>query len=176
MDYQFIFYYTILKGQQTISWEQDFDDVHVGDKIELSASASSGLDITYYRNTKNIDIVQEDGKTYLVCNMMGAAKIRAVQDGDENWKAADAIIKEFNIKEKVSGIQFAKADSISVYSNNNREIIIDGVNNPYSVKLYSADGKVVIDTDRCIENAFKVYTSGIYFVKIDNKVYKILVR
>lgn len=171
-----VFYYTILKGQQTISWEQDFDDVHVGDKIELSASASSGLDITYYRSTKNMEIVQEDGKTYLVCNMMGAAEIKAVQDGDDNWKPADPIIKEFNIKEKGTGVQNTAADGISVYSNNNREIIIDGINKPCSVKVYSADGKAVVDANICTGNVFLVNTSGIYFVKIGTKVYKIFVQ
>ena len=38
---------SITKAEQSIKWEQDFNNIVIGDQIELDAKASSNLDIQY---------------------------------------------------------------------------------------------------------------------------------
>ncbi len=77
---------TINKAEQTISWEQDLSGLKVGDQVELLATASSGLPITYTMDSNNAAEIYSAGtKTYLDCKAGGQFSIRAVQNGNKNY-------------------------------------------------------------------------------------------
>lgn len=83
---------TINKVPQTITWEQDFTDVHVGDMIELTASCSSGLAVKYRSSdTSSVLITTKNGKQYAFILKVGYAAITAYQSGDANHEEADEV-------------------------------------------------------------------------------------
>jgi hypothetical protein len=75
----------IIPADQTISWDQDFSDVHIGDEIALTATASSGLEITYASSDSDIAEI-EVGK--LILKGVGNVTITASQAGEYNFNPA----------------------------------------------------------------------------------------
>ncbi len=89
---------TINKAEQTISWEQDLSNVAIGDQIELSATATSGLPITYTMENSDVAELYTIGKkTYLDCKAGGRFSMRAVQNGDKNYYSSPRLSKEITI-------------------------------------------------------------------------------
>lgn len=77
---------TINKAEQSISWEQDLNELKVGDQIELKAVASSDLPITYSMDYNGAaEIYSAGNKPYLDCKAGGSFLIRAVQSGNKNY-------------------------------------------------------------------------------------------
>ena len=77
---------TINKAEQTISWEQDLTGLKVGDQVELKATVSSGLPVTYTMdNSSAAEIYSSGNKSYLDCKAGGQFLIRAVQNGNKNY-------------------------------------------------------------------------------------------
>lgn len=113
----YVYTYTVDKGNQEIVWEQDLSDLHVGDRIELQAYATSGLPVEYYIYN-GAEIETADGKTYLVCKNIGTAILSASQYGDANWLEANRIEKEINIKEAsaIKDITSENATPVSFYT------------------------------------------------------------
>ena len=83
---------TVLKKEQTITWEQTFDDATEGNTIELNATASSGLDVVY--KVIEGDAVIEGN--LLTINTSGKISIEASQPGNDEFNAAEPIVKTFN--------------------------------------------------------------------------------
>ena len=100
----------ITKAYQEIVWSQVFDDVHVGDIIELTAESSSGLDIKYTSTDETIaEIFTQSGKKYVEFLKTGNVSIRANQAGNENYNEADRVSKSIEVKAKsilVSSLTF----------------------------------------------------------------------
>lgn len=85
---------TIEKAYQTLSWDQDFSDVKVHNLIELTAEASSGLEITYsVEGGQSGRIRNEGGKQYLDCIDIGEVVIVAIQKGNKNYRESNKIYK-----------------------------------------------------------------------------------
>lgn len=77
---------TIEKAYQTLTWDQDFSDVKQYDQVELTATASSGLEITYTIDGAQIcSIVKIGKKQYLDCTGVGEVVIIAIQEGNKNY-------------------------------------------------------------------------------------------
>lgn len=110
---------TIDKAEQTLSWEQDLTNLKVGDQVELKATASSGLPITYMMDSSSqAEIYTAGTKTYLDCLSSGNLRIRAVQDGNQNYDASPRasqaiIIKEETLEDQILTIIQADNGSIS---------------------------------------------------------------
>ena len=100
----------ITKANQEIVWSQVFDDIHVGDIIELTAESSSGLDIKYTSTDETIaEIFTQSGKKYVEFLKTGNVSIRANQAGNENYNEADRVSKSIEVKAKsilVSSLTF----------------------------------------------------------------------
>ncbi len=80
---------TIEKAMQEIVWEQDLVSAIIGDQVELTATATSGLEITYQLvNTDIAEIYEANGKSYLDCLSVGQVVIKAIQNGNKNYHAA----------------------------------------------------------------------------------------
>ncbi|MBR5973150.1 MAG: leucine-rich repeat protein [Paludibacteraceae bacterium] len=85
---------TIEKAYQTLKWEQDFSDIKQYDQVELTATASSGLDVTYTVEGEQIGSIYQIGKKqYLDCNGTGEAVIVAIQEGNKNYWQTTKIYK-----------------------------------------------------------------------------------
>lgn len=98
---------TIEKAYQTLTWDQDFSEVKQYDQIELTASASSGLEITYtVEGDQACSITKIGEKQYLDCAGEGEAVIVAIQEGNNNYWQTTKIYKPIVIKSS-SGINTA---------------------------------------------------------------------
>lgn len=88
---------TVNKAEQTISWNQDLSGLEVGDQVELQATASSGLPITYTMDTEMAELYSTGNKTYLDCLAGGQFLIRAVQNGNNNYYSSPRASKSVTI-------------------------------------------------------------------------------
>lgn len=90
---------TIEKAYQTLTWDQNFSDVNQYDQIELIATASSGLAVTYIVEGDPIcSIVKIGNKYYLDCTDVGETVIVAIQEGSKNYWQSTKISKPIVIK------------------------------------------------------------------------------
>ena len=90
---------TIEKAYQTLSWDQDFSEVKKYDQVELLATASSGLEVTYTVEGNPICSVLKIGnKQYLDCSGEGETVIVAVQLGNKNYWQTTKIYKPITIQ------------------------------------------------------------------------------
>lgn len=95
---------TVTQASQTINWDQSFEKVFVGDQIELTAKATSGLTVKYSISDESIaEIYTSNGKTYLDCIKGGEVTLKANQSGNDNYLSADRVTKTIVIN-KNSGI------------------------------------------------------------------------
>ena len=89
---------TIVKAEQEFEWEQDLSNLEVGSQIELQASATSGLPVTYTSDNDDIaEIYRAGSKTYLECKSAGSFTIKAVQEGNDNYYSTRRINKKVTI-------------------------------------------------------------------------------
>lgn len=89
---------TIVKSEQTFTWNQDLTNLKVGDQVELQASVSSNLPITFTADSENFaEIYKAGSKTYMECKKAGSFHIKAVQDGNDNYYSTQRINKEVTI-------------------------------------------------------------------------------
>lgn len=96
---------TINKAEQEIVWEQEFENIQIGDQIELLAYATSGLPIDYtISNNSLASTYHANGKVYLDCLEEGTLVIRALQEGNNNYYAAVRKSKNVTIGDS-SGIE-----------------------------------------------------------------------
>ena len=90
---------TIEKAYQALNWEQDFSDVKQFDQVELLATASSGLEVTYTVGGNPIcSILKIGNKHYLDCYGEGETVIVAVQEGNKNYWQTTKIYKQITIQ------------------------------------------------------------------------------
>jgi len=89
---------TIVKAEQTFEWNQDLSNLEVGSQIELLATASSGLPVTYIMEDNDFaEIYKAGSKTYMECKAAGAFSIKAVQEGGDNYYSTQRINKKVTI-------------------------------------------------------------------------------
>ena len=74
------------KNTQTVSFPTDLSGVKVGDQLQLTASSSSGLPITFSSSDDSVATVSEDAVLYV--RSQGAADITASQEGSDIYAAA----------------------------------------------------------------------------------------
>lgn len=84
----------VLKRTQAIQWEQDFTQTRITDIVPLTASASSGLDISYTVDNEEIAVIEGNQLRFI---QEGTVTITATQDGDENYEAAQSMQKTITV-------------------------------------------------------------------------------
>lgn len=108
----------IIPASQSINWEQEFSKVKIGDIIELSATSSSGLKVSFSSsNSSVVDIYSSNGKWYAECIAAGNVRISAIQAGNNNYNAADDIVKRISVTDTDTSI-----GTVEIKSNANRQI------------------------------------------------------
>ena len=121
------YHYEVKPGKQEVTWEQDLSNLHVGDKVELTASVNTGREMWYVNyDNKVVDVKKEDGKFYLYCKAVGETDIATFQYGDEHWETSPQITKHIVVAEVDAGITDAvmtsDAKEISRYSANGQRL------------------------------------------------------
>lgn len=108
----------IIPASQSINWEQEFSKAKIGDIIELSATSSSGLKVSFSSsNPSVVDIYSSNGKWYAECIAAGNVRISAIQAGNNNYNAADDIVKRISVTDTDTSI-----GTVEIKSNTNRQI------------------------------------------------------
>ena len=122
------------KAEQIISFPA-LDNMSVGEVITLSASATSGLDISF-----SVDGPAELNGDQLAALSLGTVTVNASQVGNSNYHSADEVIRSFEIIEQVLGIEEM---DITIYPNPFTKMLF--INSPNSVDLsiYDLEGKLV---------------------------------
>ncbi len=124
---------SITQASQSINWDQSFEKVFIGDQIELTAEATSGLAIKYSVSDESIaEIYTSNGKTYLDCIKNGEVTIKANQSGNDNYLAADRVSKTIVIN-KISGVNS-----------------VENHNNAIEVARYDIHGRLLSEPTRGI--------------------------
>jgi hypothetical protein len=101
---------TIEKAYQTLTWDQEFTDIKQYDQVELTATASSGLEISYTVEGDQIcSIVKIGKKQFLDCTGEGEVVIVATQEGNKNYWQTTKKYKPIVIH-SVSGIESIALD------------------------------------------------------------------
>lgn len=166
---------TITQATQAIEWEQTFEDVTVGDQLQLSATATSGLKVKYSVSDESIaEIYTSNGATYLDCLKAGEVTIKVNQSGDDNWAAADRVTKTITINPK-SGIEnIATDDSKELFvCVNGGEIVVNNAQN-FDVTVYSLTGQPIYCNNEYNGENISL-SKGIYIVKAGGKTRKVII-
>lgn len=130
---------TLLKSQ-TISFDQA-NIIPYGSTIQLIAFASSGLDITY-SSSKPSNLIG----TNLVPTELGEIRIRAYQNGNNQYTAASYIDKIFTVAKATQTISF---DSISnAFATDTLTLTASGGGSGIPVVFVVMSGPAVINEDR----------------------------
>lgn len=116
---------TIEKAYQTLTWNQDLSAVNQYDQIELTAIASSGLEVTYTVEGNQIcSIINIGGKQYLDCSGEGKTVIVAVQEGNKNFWQSTKVYKQVVIKStsSISSVMFDIDDDTKIFDISGNQI------------------------------------------------------
>jgi len=151
---------TINKANQTIT----FNPFQVSNSITLSATASSGLPVSF--SSSNITVATIIGNTVTVV-AAGTSVIIASQSGNANYNAAPEVTQ--SLVAIVTGTE-PSTPSFALYPNPVSDfLIINTENNNSIITIYQSDGKV-IDNISFSSQQIKVdvsnYATGLYQVKM----------
>lgn len=149
------------KREQAILWEQEFTGLSEGATVELSATATSGLDVEY---TVISGAASVDG-TILKIENSGAVIIEASQPGNDEYLPAKAVRKNFNAMSGVDGI-VANGTLFSVEGN---ELVI--LSGHYS--LYDLRG-ILLEAGEAPAR-ISLQSGNIYILCINNKNIKLII-
>lgn len=162
---------TITKADQTLTWEQDLSQIEVGSQIELTAAASSGLDVTYIVPDNNfVSLYKAGTRTMLDCYGTGTLIIRAVQDGNKNYYSSERLSKTLTVVSHTA-ISDVASDGYKVFATP-KAINLSGIPEGVKARVYSLDGALLYQGhDGKVD-----VQSGTYIVVVGDKKTKILVK
>ena len=89
---------TVNKAEQVIEWIQSLSNLCIGDQVELKATATSRLPVTYsVDNEEMAEIYSTGKKIYLDCKAVGQCYIKVFQEGNKNYYATPRQSKPITI-------------------------------------------------------------------------------
>ena len=169
----------IAPASQFITWEQDLSNLHVGDKVALEASSTSGQLVTFglAEGDEELAILHwSDGIGTLECLGEGTVTLTACQySSDRNYKNAEPVVKILTIS-KADGIGAEKVSSMEVYGLRGH-IRVRGMKAGLPLRVYTSDG-VLLHEETCDGSNMDlaVPCSGLYLVKAVDKTVKLIVK
>lgn len=149
------------KREQAILWEQEFAGLSEGATVELSATATSGLDVDY---TVISGAASVDGATLKIENS-GAVIIEASQPGNDEYLPAEAVRKNFNA---MSGVDVIDANGTLFSVEGNELVILSG---HYS--LYDLRGILLLYGEAPAR--ITLQSGNIFILRINNKNIKLII-
>ena len=89
----------VVKIAQTIDWKGELPaEAHVGTKIKLEATATSGLTVAFKSSDESVaSISVTGGVCYLICKKTGNVDVTAYQEGDDKYEAAPDEIRNITV-------------------------------------------------------------------------------
>ena len=167
----------IVKARQAIDWNPEIATVQIGDSVILSAQASSQLEIKFESDKDDIAqiVINKDGEYLLKGLKEGSVIVRAVQPGNKNWEKAETIEKTFNITIPAS-VSSSTMNRAKVAARNGYIYISDIVPGEH-IMICTVSGQQIYNGKAQTTN-LKVHigNSGIYLVKIGEKIFKCSLR
>ena len=123
--------------------EQDIFEIMVGDTIELLAEASSGLPVTYQVGDTAL-LTVKDSK--LIALKSGKTDILALQEGNENYEAADGVRLYVTISEDLTQLSVTNVYvSMQVFPNPATDVLHIRIDDPLrEIRLYDIGGRLVM--------------------------------
>ncbi len=135
---------TIEKADQTLTWDQDLTALNIGDQIELTARASSGLPVEYVVPANDVLSLYEAGTRQLLdCFGTGEVHVRAVQPGNQNYYPSERLSKRVRVIDPVGITAVTKGGvRMAVVG---RQIVVAGLADDQRIRVSAADGRLVYD-------------------------------
>lgn len=152
---------TVLKAAQTIDWPQDFTSgLSQGDMVEITATATSGLGITYESTNVDVaEVIHIDGRPYLNCVNDGSANIIATQPGDGNHEAAPSVTRRVNVGHDSGLAPSASSPSVGCRPSPARDVLeVTGTDASMTAAVYSPSGAMVLSS-RCADGMTRLDVS-----------------
>ena len=144
----------------------------MGDQVELTATATSGLSVTYTMDIGDMAELYNVGtKIYLDCKKAGSFQIRATQAGNSNYYSTARLVKNVIIKES-SSINSVIDSELKVIKTSNG-IRIQNAKMGDNVKVYSLNGVLIMSVLVDSEDIRIALNAGAYIVKTSGKVSKV---
>lgn len=110
---------TIEKAYQTLTWDQNLTGINLYDQVELTAKASSGLEVQYTLEPNSVcSLVKIGHKQYLDCFAEGEAVLIAQQEGNNNYWQTTKMYKSVKIggDSGIDAIQLELDPSARIYN------------------------------------------------------------
>lgn len=161
-DFSKKFIVSVERHEQTITWEQEIDDIRAGRVVELTAVASSGLPVEY-------SVIFGDATvsaSTLTVNSSGAVTLKAEQSGNERYLPAEPVIKNFDIPTDTD-LTLTNEDNIDLQGN--ELVIADGL---YS--LFNLQGILIKQGTAPARITLQPNTT--YILRVGNKSFKFMTR
>jgi hypothetical protein len=163
---------TIEKAAQVISFDALADQTSDAGSFTLSATSSSGLDITFESADDEIVSIEENVATI---HKDGIVNIRARQSGNQNYHAAEDVVRSLVVN-VVLGIEELDLEK-HVYPNPTTDFVLLHNLEPNRVEVFDQLGRIRSDIS-WKENKidFTQSEAGVYFVKFSFKDHSVFTR
>ena len=154
----------VLKRTQAIQWEQDFSQTRITDIVPLTASASSGLDISYTVDNEGIAVIENNQLRFI---QEGTVTITATQGGDENYEAAQSMQKTITISRITPTITQQPTATTITYGQSLTESVLEN-------GTADVEGTFAWETPEFQPNAGDNQTFNVIFTPANAEAYNLL--
>jgi Leucine-rich repeat (LRR) protein len=165
-------YIDILKGNQTITFEPLEHKALGNPDFELTATASSGLAVSY--TSSDLTVATIDGNTVTIIGL-GTTTITASQEGNDNYHAADPVAQTLEVME-ITALTVEEDDLILVYPNPaSSTMILQFESGMRSIRMLNLNGQTVYEKhgidklEGRLEIDTSTYPPGEYIIRFEGK-------
>jgi len=177
---------TIEKANQTIQWAQQLRTMKAKEKMQLEATATSGLPVSFSSEDETRAKVESiNGKWWLVADTVpGEVSIKASQLGNENYNLANSVLKTIRIESVPTGILSVTTNKATAYFVKSENCIsVKNIHPNSQLYLYDSLGHLCImkDADNT-EMQIPVHelSKGVYYLLVidrsEKENFKILIN
>lgn len=164
----------IEKAYQTIDWNQNLENIPLYSQVELTAQASSDLEITYELNNDTVCNLTHIGlKTYIDCFHDGKVVITAYQPGNKNYWPTTKSYKVVTVTVPTGIETISKEECLTKrIITANGYISVPSLNSNETISVYTLTGILLYSGhEQTVTTG-----SGVFIVRIGNKTAKIAVK
>ena len=138
---------TIEKANQSIQWSQQLRTIKAKEKMQLEATATSGLPVYFSSEDETIAKVESvNGKWWLVTDTLsGSVAIKAMQSGNENYNLANSVLKTIWVEAVPTGVTSIIANKVvASYEKAGSYISVKNITPNSQLYLYDSLGHLCI--------------------------------
>ena len=166
------------KAPQVIAWEQDLTHLHIGEQVELTAVASSGLPVVY--TTEDTSILTIEGNILSTWEA-GSIAVTATVPESENYQEAISATQTVIIQSSETPTHLSETKvSYSIYPNpTDNELNIQSENNIRHISIYDVQGKLMYsENTNCTHTSIQtqIWPNGTYFIECHTETGKDILK